>query len=180
MGRPAAPARQPRPLCLTPRNIAFNPFALPLHRQRPHLRCGVEGIADADLLKGMRKGIDEIVMPLFVHDNARERRTDLAGNPWRKGGNGGGCLAQIVIVEDDAWRLSAQFQRATGNAFTANRSDLPPRQCRSSKADFVHARIADEQLRYLAVGGKDIDDACGQADFIAHFGEEIRGGRCFR
>ena len=78
VGRTPASGHQARALLHALVDVAQHPFTLALGDKWPHLRLGVKRIADPHLRKRRRQRLEQRVVAVTRHDDARQRRTDLA------------------------------------------------------------------------------------------------------
>jgi hypothetical protein len=96
-----------------------------------------------------------------------------AGQEAFRLGQGPGGGLDVHVIENDGGRLAAEFQRAAGDPLAADRRDPPPGRRRAGEGDLVHARIADQQLSDLTVGGDHVEYARQQADGLGRLGDQV-------
>ena len=87
---------------------------------------------------------------------------------------------EIDVVEDDAGRLSAQFEGATLDLLTTDRGDDRAGEGGAGEGHLVDVRVSDQVFRAGAVGRHDIDHTVGDARFLRTLADEATVQRCLR
>jgi hypothetical protein len=110
---------------------------------------------------------------LLRDDDASERRAHLAGHDALGARDRRRDGRDVGIVEHHGGRLATELQRAARDALTTQRRDLASRRGRAGEGDLVDARVGDEKLRHLTVGGHQVEHARRQADLLDGLGDEV-------
>ena len=78
---------------------------------------------------------------------------------------------KVGVFENNERRFAAEFERKffvrRGGGFADGAADFGG----SGEGDFVDVGMSDEGFASGAVAGDDVDDACGEIDLLANFGE---------
>ena len=135
----------------------------------------VEGASDAE---GFHSGADfgvEFVGDGFLDEESGAGAADLALVEPDGVDEAFDGTVEVGVIEDDEGGFSAEFEGElfgrSGGGFADDAADFGG----AGEGDFVDVGVFDDGFADFAVAGDDIDDAFGDASFLADFGEEEGG-----
>src|SRR5882724_4188387 len=172
-GRPVPARRQPGALLAALVEQPADLVELPLHGDRPHVDAGLERVTDPHLGELSAQRLDELVMAVLAHDDPRERRADLAGELGGRPGQGRRGGRDVVVVQDQRGRLAAELEIDPRDPLGTDSGDPAAGGGRAGEADLVDARVADQFLGDLAIGGDDVQHPRRQAGLLRHLREQV-------
>ncbi len=131
----------------------------------------VERVAEPQALHAGAQFGDRALVDAFLNQQTRARAAHLPlVEPDRIDDALDGAV-EVGVVEDDERAFAAEFERE--RLATARRllADEAPDIGRAGEGDLVDAVVSDDRRARLAVAGDEVEDAVGQADALAEFGE---------
>ena len=144
--------------------------------QRPHLGVGIDRVAEHDRAGALGDPLDQLVVDVLVHDQARAGHARLPGGREHAGDDAVGRRLEVRVGEHDLRRLAAELERHAREVAGGAGGDVDAGLRRARERDLVHARMAHERAPDVRpVAGDDVEHAGGEARLRHELGELERG-----
>src|SRR3954463_8262146 len=112
----------------------------------------LERISYTDLLRSLDEPREELVMHIFVQEEARSRGAALSSVCVDREKRSGDRFVEIGIVKDDVRAFAAQLERNLLYRLGRLRHDPPSRRGLAGERDFVNQWAADQIFANLSPG----------------------------
>jgi hypothetical protein len=117
--------------------------------------------------------LNEFIVATLADHDPGQRGADLTGKEAFRLRQGAGRGRDVHVIEDHGHGLAAQLQGAACDPLAAQRGDPPPGRGRPGKGDLIDARVTDQQLRDLTIGGDDVEHARRQPDRLGDLSDQV-------
>ena len=115
----------------------------------------VELVADADRFRALLHLLDELVVELVGHQDARARLADLALVQERAEAGALDGQVHVRVVEDDVRRLAAQLQRHLLHRVRSQAHDLAADFGAAGEGDLVDGRVRADGVAQRAARARE-------------------------
>ena len=142
----------------------------------PSCERAVGGVADLDALGPLDEGIDDLVRPVALDEQARPARADLAGVVERREQRAGDRLVEVRVAEHDVRRLAAELEMDALDVVRRRAEDRLAGDGRAGERELGHVRVGDQRgARRRPVAVDDVEDA-GRHPGLERQAAQLGGG----